>query len=94
MPVFLQNLEIERAFLQHVILGIDDEANGNRVCIVPCYFVLLNGLLRCTASVFRRGRVWEMPFDEGRSVNEGDIVEIENLSCVSPYCTRIFAIGL
>jgi hypothetical protein len=86
--VFLYDLELEGALLQHAIL-VHGEPHGQGDVVVVLYFVVAYRATFCATAVLCSRRVREVPFDKGSAVDERDVVEVDYLASISPpVCAR------
>ena len=77
--VLLQHLELDLRLLHHAIL-VDGQADLQVLLVVPADLVVLDGSLGRAAAVLGSDGRWKVPLDVGRARDEGDVVEIDDLS--------------
>lgn len=76
--IILDNFESDVAFLQQVLL-IYGQSYRYDLLIVPASFVLFDWGFFCAPAVLGGGGGGEVPFYEGFTGNEGDVVKINYL---------------
>lgn len=79
----MHNFKVYKTFGQVVVL-VDGQSDGDCLRVFPRHFVLNYRLALGAAAVFGGGGGREMPFYEGGTGYEGDIVEVNYLDVLGP----------
>lgn len=74
--VFLQNLKVDRGFLQHAA-AVDRESHGKRCRVVKVDFVVFDRGFGSATTVLGGSGVGEMPFYKGDARNQGHVIEVD-----------------
>jgi len=78
--IILYYLEMDDGFLE-VVGFVKSESYCDSSYVVPRYFVLFDGGLRGSSTVFGGGRGGKVPFYVGCSGDERNIVEVDYFEC-------------